>query len=231
MFIRLFVKVIFLPFCLSFHLHNMPQVYQQNVNAFTRLGVWHIKEAEQYFLDRVPLQNNITHPHKRLQHLAGRVLLKELFEDFPLELICIADTRKPFLAAETYHFSISHCGDYAAAIVSTHNRVGVDIEIPQMKIERILAKFLHTDELAILNALDIEPLQAYTLAWSIKETIFKWYGAGEVNFKEHMKIITCSMDENQFLANCNFLKKGNVFVKVQGIFFNGNCLTWTTTEK
>ena len=26
-------------------------------------------------------------------------------------------------------------------------------------------------------------------------------------------------------------RQGNVFVKVQGIFFNGNCLTWTTTEK
>jgi len=209
----------------------MPQVYQQNVNAFTRLGVWHINEQEQFFLDRVPLQNNITHPHKRLQHLAGRLLLKELFEDFPLELICIADTRKPFLPAETYHFSISHCGDYAAAIVSRHNRVGVDIEIPQKKIERILPKFLLPDELILLEALPLAPDKAYTIAWSIKETIFKWYGAGKVDFKEHMNIVKCSVDENQFWANCNFLKNGNTFLKVQGIFINGNCLTWTTTEK
>ena len=47
---------------------------------------------------------------KRLQHLAGRYLLYALFDDFPLEEIVIADTRKPFLENEKYHFSISHCG-------------------------------------------------------------------------------------------------------------------------
>jgi phosphopantetheinyl transferase len=208
----------------------MPQVYQQNVNAFTRLGVWHINEAEQYFLDRVPLHNNIKHPHKRLQHLAGRILLKELFDDFPLELICIADTRKPFLPAETYHFSLSHCGDYAAAIVSRHNRVGVDIEIPQKKIESISTKFLKQEEMGILRALPIKLEQGYTLAWSIKETIFKWYGDGKVDFKEHIKIINCTIDDNQFSANCYFLKGHQISLKVNGIFFNGNCLTWTVSE-
>ena len=209
----------------------MPLVYQQNVNAFTRLGVWHIKEQEQYFLDRVPLHNTITHPHKRLQHLAGRILLKELFDDFPLELIRIADTRKPFLPAETFHFSISHCGDYAAAIVSRNNRVGVDIEIPQKKIELILPKFLCHDELLLLEALYLPSFTAHTIGWSVKETVYKWYGAGKVDFKEHIKIVKCSSDENQFLVNCSFLKSGSVLLKVQGIFFNGNCLTWTTTEK
>jgi len=69
-------------------------------------------------LEKVPLQNNITHPHKRLQHLAGRLVLSELYEDFPIKLIQIADTKKPFLPDEAFHFSISHCGEYAAAIVS-----------------------------------------------------------------------------------------------------------------
>ena len=97
----------------------MPLFYQHNINESTKLAIWHITEAEDFFLEKVPLKRDVSHPQKRLQHLAGRYLLTELFADFPLEEILIADTRKPFLADEKYHFSISHCGQYAAAIVSS----------------------------------------------------------------------------------------------------------------
>ena len=95
----------------------MPIFYQQDIDDSTKLGIWKIEEDEDFFLEQVPLQRDITHPHKRLQHLAGRFLLKYLFPDFPVKLIKIADTKKPFLEDEAYHFSISHCDDYAAAIV------------------------------------------------------------------------------------------------------------------
>ena len=75
----------------------MPLVYQQNINDTTKLGVWHITEPEEFFLQKVTLQQEITHPNKRRQHLAGRFLLQQLFPDFPYALIRIADTRKPFL--------------------------------------------------------------------------------------------------------------------------------------
>jgi hypothetical protein len=39
----------------------------------------------------------VTHPLKRLQHLAGRFLLQFLCPGFPYELIRIADTAKPYL--------------------------------------------------------------------------------------------------------------------------------------
>ena len=120
----------------------MPLVYQHTINSNTKAALWHIQEDEAFFLERVPLKRDVSHPHKRLQHLAGRYLLPALFEDFPLEEILIADTRKPFLPDEKYHFSISHCGDYAAAIVSSTQRVGVDIEKGSEKILRVSHKFL-----------------------------------------------------------------------------------------
>src|SRR6476620_10473041 len=115
----------------------MPIFYQQDIDTYTRLAIWKLEEAENFFLKKVPLQREITHPHKRLQHLAGRYLLKYLFPDFPTELIRIADTRKPFLEDEAYHFSISHCGDFAAVLVSKNCRVGIDIEITSEKVLRI----------------------------------------------------------------------------------------------
>src|SRR4029079_12821921 len=115
-----------------------------------------------------------------------------LFPDFPYALIQIADTKKPFLPAEQYHFSISHCGDYAAAIVSRTQRVGVDIEMPVDKIMKIQGKFTREQEFTMLksqfsgfNAQSIKEdplaeLQApdsrlTTLIWSAKEAVFKWY--------------------------------------------------------
>ena len=207
----------------------MPLVYQQNINAFTKLGVWHINEPESFFLQRVPLQKNINHPHKRLQHLAGRLLLPELFGDFPLSLIQIADTRKPFLEDEAFHFSISHCSDYAAAIVSKKNRVGVDIEIPRQKILGIGYKYLDDQELTMFKAIKADPVYLFTMAWSVKEALFKWFGSGNVDFKEHMHINECQLRDNEFIAFCTFRKEQPVDLKVHGLFFNGNCLTWLVT--
>ena len=129
----------------------MPIYFQHQVNENTRLGVWKIEETESFFRGNVPLHRDVTHPHKRLQHLAGRFLLQYLFPDFPYYLIQIAETNKPYLPNEQYHFSISHCGDYAAAIVSRKNRVGVDIEIPVEKIFRIQDKFLSEEEGKVFN--------------------------------------------------------------------------------
>jgi len=130
----------------------MPLVYQQNINESTKMAVWHIAEGEDFFLAQVPLQKNISHRHKRLQHLAGRLLLKEMFPAFPVALIQVADTKKPYLEDEPFHFSISHCGDYAAAIVSTAYRVGVDIEMVNDKIGILQKKFLSDAEMKMLNA-------------------------------------------------------------------------------
>jgi len=45
--------------------------YQRNINKSTKLAIWSIEELK-IFLSKVPLQREITHPNKRLQHLAGR---------------------------------------------------------------------------------------------------------------------------------------------------------------
>lgn len=161
----------------------MPLFYQQDINETTRLGIWKIAETETSFLQVVPVQRHITHPHKRLQHLAGRYLLKWLYPDFPQEEIEIADTRKPFLPDEQYHFSISHCGDYAAAIVSRTHKVGIDIEMLTMRVERIKNRFLSVSELAFVHGLALKDQVAIlTLLWSAKECLFKWWARGDVDF-------------------------------------------------
>ena len=186
---------------LSSKITFVPVFFQHQINDTTRLGIWKIEETEDFFKANVPQHRDVTHPHKRLQHLAGRFLLQFLFPDFPYELIQIADTRKPYLPDERYHFSISHCGDYAAAIVSSDKRVGVDIENVSPKIETIKNKFLSEKELttylptAIGTAvtgsgpgLSTIDSRLTTLLWSAKESVFKWYGDGGVDFKQNIQL-------------------------------------------
>ncbi len=171
------------------------------------------------------------HPYKRLQHLAGRLLLPTLFDDFPLADILIADTRKPYLVNEQYHFSISHCGNLAAAIVSSSNRVGVDIERITPRIKTISHKFLHEEEAVFLNQwnqLQAMELELVTILWAAKESIYKWYGLGLVDFKNHMRLDgKVNMNATEWL-NLPFLFKKNipVLLAVRVKKINDMVLAW-----
>ncbi|MGE5107398.1 MAG: 4'-phosphopantetheinyl transferase family protein [Sphingobacteriales bacterium] len=206
----------------------MPLIYQHHINGDTKIAIWHIAETEEYFLKKVPLKKDVSHPHKRLQHLAGRYLLPALFADFPLEEILIADTRKPFLENEKYHFSISHCGDFAAAIASNKNRVGVDIELITPKIERIKHKFLSVDELAFIKHQEPvkEKLNILTTAWSIKEAVFKWHGNGEMDFIKHLQIQPFLFNNEGGTAEVRFLKNEDRLLQLHYRHFDSIVLAW-----
>lgn len=215
----------------------MPLFFQHTINETTKLGIWHIEEEEDFFLAKVPLQKSITHPHKRLQHLAGRYLLQYLFPDFPYAEILIADTKKPYLPGDRYHFSISHCGNFAAAVVSSTHRVGIDIEIPTEKIERVAHKFVSGDEWAFLSINHSprpmeEKLSAIdrgllTVLWSAKESLFKWYSLGKVDFRENMQLIQPIQKSSEYLMLPFVFKKNEpVYLTITARIFDEIVLSW-----
>jgi phosphopantetheinyl transferase len=205
----------------------MPVFFQHRISDTTRLGIWKIEETEEFFKGNVPQHRDVTHPHKRLQHLAGRFLLQFLFPDFPYQLIQIADTRRPFLPGEQYHFSISHCGDYAAAIVSKERRVGIDIEIPVEKIIRIRDKFLSVDEKKKWSVNGAAPdVRTITLLWSCKESVFKWYGDGGVDFSEQIQLK--DQDREKKIIDC-FFSKNQSSISIQYNLFDHLILAWVVS--
>jgi phosphopantetheinyl transferase len=209
----------------------MPLFYQQDINESTKLGVWQITEKESFFSGEVPLQRDITHPHKRLQHLAGRYLLKHLFDDFPYELIRIADTRKPFLHNEQYHFSISHSGNFAAAIVSRNQRVGIDVENRTPNVMKVLHKFLHEEEKKFVEPAPLAvPFLRETLLWCVKETVFKWHGDGGVDFSEHILVRQFNMNASGVL-DCLFRGEFNAALPVHYRIMDDLCISWLYTDQ
>jgi phosphopantetheinyl transferase len=204
--------------------------YQQNINEQTRMAIWELAESEDFFAASVSIQSNITHPHKRLQHFAGRYLLPYLFSDFPSSQIAIADTRKPYLPDEQYHFSISHCGNYAAAIVSKEERVGIDIEIYTERVHKIKHKYLHSLELEFVNSVVNEKqTELLTLLWSTKEAMFKWWGSGDVDFSEVLRIEPfLMMKEGTIYAR---FEKGETLIPLEMHYrmMENMCLVWVKT--
>ena len=209
----------------------MALFYQHTINGGTKVAIWRIEEPEEFFLNKVPLKRDVSHPYKRLQHLAGRYLLPTLFEDFPLEEILIADTKKPFLENEKYHFSISHCGNFAAAIVSNHERVGVDIELVTPRIKTIGSKFLNAEENQFLKNYEHLPgmhLELTTILWSVKESLFKWYGNGQVDFKKHIRLTgTVNFLPNEWIElPFSFTKGRAVNLTISARIFDGLVLAF-----
>ncbi len=225
----------------------MPVFYQENINDFTSLAIWKIEEPEAFFLQKVPLQREITHPHKRLQHLAGRYLLQYLYPEFPFDQLQIASTRQPFLPEAQFHFSISHCGDYAAALVSEDKRVGIDIEIPRSKIIDISSKFLNESERKHFKIENPSPLILHiqnnhddylnfppflpVVLWSAKEAVYKWYSYGGVDFKEQIHLNDFNFSEKGGIINAFFQQKQTrIPLQLHYRLFNEICLVWLMTD-
>ena len=204
----------------------MPLVYQQNINEHTKIGVWHILETEDFFLEKAKEQYKISHFKKKLQHLAGRYLLLEMEANISLKNILLTATGKPFLPDESYFFSISHCADYVAAIISTTSNVGIDIQQVVPKIESIKQKFLTEEEMNLLSSIAMSPNEQFTFAWTIKEAMFKYFDEGAIDFKQHLNITSANIENQIWVSKSIFSKNRVQQLETKSIRFNDLFMTW-----
>ena len=205
----------------------MPLVYQQNINEHAQIGVWHITESETFFSEKAAAQYIINHPKKRVQHLAGRHLLKVMEHNFPVELIQINKHGRPFLENNLFYFSIAHSEAYVSVIISTKNSVGVDIESPNPKIEFIKDKFLSAYDINSLSKIAQSNVYQFTMGWCVKEALYKWAGLSGINFKLQLNIKSVLKENDLYTIDC-VVEKDSVkkSVLVNGIVLNDNILTW-----
>ena len=112
-----------------------------------------------------------THPDVRLASLNAWSLLAEGLETLgqPLHAAAFRESGKPFFPAAELHFSLSHGGGFAAALIAD-NPCGVDIEPIRELPERLYARCMHPDEIAA--GMD------FFEVWTKKECLAKLEGAG-----------------------------------------------------
>lgn len=170
----------------------MPVVKFENNSTHT-WAIWKITETENELLQLAGLNtgekieyDQIRHPNKRMEFLAGRLVLKEIIElrNKKFHGIYKDECGKPFLKEHPEAISMSHSFPFAGAITHRGQQAGIDIERPQEKLHRIAHKFL-TDEEYRIPGLDETKLCIY---WCAKEALYKIYGRRHVIFSQHLSV-------------------------------------------
>ena len=112
----------------------------------------------------------------------------------------------PFLRGTNQReLSISYAQKYCVVYFGDGVRVGVDIQEREPRLEKALTIFLTKDEVKLL--LNDPYLQ--TVAWCVKEAVFKRFGGSIHSLKENLTIIELST--THALVHTEF---GNVSLKV-----------------
>ncbi len=171
----------------------MPLVLKKEVNQFTKIGLWKIEEQEEELLAGLQLKQHeldfieSLRAGKRLIHwLATRLLLRTMMETEEYIDCGIDEHGKPYLLNSNFQISFSHSFDYAAVIISSEYKVGIDIELIKHKIKSIKHKFLSDLELAQPQIGD--NTNGLYVAWCAKEAVYKWHGKKGLEFKRHIHI-------------------------------------------
>ena len=164
------------------------------------LGLWHRTETAAALVVLLPagapyaaLLPPTAGPDRQGQWLAGRVLAHAvaaaLWPGSP-ELLVRNDatTGRPFVQGPSVPagavVSLSHSGAWAAALLATNGRVGVDVELVRDKARHIATKFLSDKELSAAQAVATDA--HFTLLWSAKETLYKLAERRGLIFKKQL---------------------------------------------
>lgn len=129
--------------------------------------------------------DRLTNDARRAEFRCSRRSLQQVLPEAKLAHI-FYENGKPTLPAGEGFASLSHCKDASAAVYSRELEVGIDLEVPREQIFRIARRFVRDDERALVD--EFGERDAYHFIWGIKESLFKLYGHGGVDFTEHLQI-------------------------------------------
>jgi phosphopantetheinyl transferase len=146
------------------------------LNEYSILGVWKIEEDLETLLSMVHLDPEEKKKYKtfrsasrKLEFLSVRALLSELLGKD--SRIVYNKNNKPFLLDGSYFISISHSHKLTAILLSSNERVGIDLEYMSSNIGAIAFKFLNRRE-KITKDSENRKYHLY-LHWCAKEALYK----------------------------------------------------------
>ena len=161
--------------------------------------------------------------HRKEEFLISRSALAAALNPLPLSAVYYNGNQPKH---EAGHISISHTKSGAIAAYSATVEVGIDIEGVRPQISRIAQKFIRADEEKYLASLGA--IHAQQLLWGIKESLFKLFGSGNVDFKKHLHITSLSNEGSDhhwsgtaWIYATNELRQQPIQCFVQG-HFDGN---------
>ena len=203
----------------------MPLQHIIHLNPHGIIGVWHLKEPEDYFtphmhelVTEINHFEDITHAKRRTEWLAGRWLVRLLVDrmHIPFKGIWTDEYNKPHLTADNAAISISHASPYVVAILNTKKSCGIDIERLRDKLKPLSTKFLNKEELAMANG----ELTNLAILWGAKEALYKLHGKKSLIFRENLKIeeLKFSAGEDSFVGKLDIDNEHEKYILKAGKF-------------
>ena len=164
-------------------------------------ALWKIEENEdalQHMIKEEIAPDSITNPYKRLEYLAGRLLLKHLLTQWDMDYKGIVKDAhgKPFLRDHNIHISMSHSYPYVAAVVDKDQTTGIDLEQPKEKLLKIAARVLNAAELQDAS----HDITKHCIYWCAKEALIKIYGKKDLILSKNIAILPFLMQKKGFLT-------------------------------
>ncbi|MFN8210323.1 MAG: 4'-phosphopantetheinyl transferase superfamily protein [Bacteroidales bacterium] len=146
------------------------------LNEYSVLGVWKIEEDLPSLLSLVVLDQEEKKKYKsfrstsrKLEFLSVRALLAELLGKEAK--IVYNKNNKPFLKSGSHFISISHSHRLTAILLSTNEKVGIDLEYMSSNISAFSSKYMNRKE-RITKDPEKKKYHLY-VHWCAKEALYK----------------------------------------------------------
>jgi len=169
------------------------------LNEFSILGVWKIEEDLDALLEFVVLDPDEKKKYKgfssnsrKLEFLSVRALLSELIGKDAK--IVYNKNNKPFLKDGSRFISISHSHKLTAILLSTNEKVGIDLEYMSTNIAAIAFKFLNRKE-KVAKEQEERKYHLY-IHWCAKEALYKICDKEGISIRKNITIEPFTVKES-----------------------------------
>jgi phosphopantetheinyl transferase len=200
------------------------------LNEFSILGVWKIEEDLETLLSFVILDNDEIKRYKgfssnsrKLEFLSVRALLSELIGKEAK--IVYNKNNKPFLKDGSRFISISHSHKLTAILLSTNEKVGIDLEFMRTNIAAIAFKFLNRREKVTKE--NIDRMYHLYIHWCAKEALYKICDKEGISIRKNLTIEPFTVKESGEIKGQVHTDKINESFDLYYTRYDNYAIVWT----
>lgn len=211
----------------------MACISEHHLNEYTMLGVWKIEEDLNTLLSMVDLSPEdkqkfriFKSTSRKLEFLSVRALLAELLG--PEARIVYNKNNKPFIKDGSHFISISHSNKLTAIMLSSRERIGLDLEYMSANITGIARKFINKNE-KITKDKELRKYHLY-LHWCSKEAIYKICDKEGINMQKNITIYPFKVEQSGDIMGEVQSDLINEIFDLQYARYENYAIVWTKKE-
>jgi len=200
------------------------------LNEFSLLGVWKIEEDQNTLLGLVSLDIDEKKKYKgfssnsrKLEFLSVRALLSELLGRDAK--IVYNKNNKPFLQDGSRFISISHSHNLTAILLSTNEKVGIDLEFMSTNIAALAFKFINRKE-KVTREIDERRYHLY-IHWCAKEALYKICDKEGISIRNNITIDPFKVNESGVIKGHVHTNKINESFDLYYSKYDNYAIVWT----